>query len=421
MTSKAPDKAHAEGQVKNMWAVAMFIVLLASYIINAMDRQVFPILVANVRDEYGFSLAEGGLLSTVFTLGMGLAAIPAGYMLSRWPRKLTLQLGILLFSATTLLTAFSVGFWDMFAYRAISGLGESLHLTALLAVAATYFSRHRAAAIGSVNLCFALGAIIGPSLGGVLLASYDSWRVPLILFGLLGLVAILVVGTTVRRSLTESQAVSQERHDTRGASSILNHNTILLAVVTVIGGLIIYSYLGMYPTFLREELGYSGAEAGFVMSIFGLGALASVGGGWVGDRFPPRPVMVVCFLVVAIIGFLLFNGPTSFAAQATLSFIWGVFASAILYVNLAGYHVKAVRGELSGAASAVFVATLYIPAAFSGYIVGWIVGLSSWTTAGNIQLSLLSVVAALTVLALRTDRMALVHAAPEPQPPADAS
>jgi hypothetical protein len=69
----------------------------------------------------------------------------------------------------------------------------------------------------------------------------------------------------------------------------------------------------------------------------------------------------------------------------------------------------------------VFVATLYIPAAFSGYIVGWIVGLSSWTTAGNIQLSLLSVVAALTVLALRTDRMALVRAAPEPQPPADAS
>jgi MFS transporter, DHA1 family, inner membrane transport protein len=142
MTSKAPYKAHAEGQVKYMWAVAMFIVLLASYVINAMDRQVFPILVANVRDEYGFSLAEGGLLSTVFTLGMGLAAIPAGYMLSRWSRKLTLQLGILLFSATTLLTAFSVGFWDMFAYRAISGLGESLHLTALLAVAAAFFSRH---------------------------------------------------------------------------------------------------------------------------------------------------------------------------------------------------------------------------------------------------------------------------------------
>ena len=100
MISKPPEQAHAESRV-NVWAMVMFVVLLASYVINAMDRQIFPILVANVRDEYGFSLANAGLLSTVFTLGMGLAAIPAGYMLSRMSRKLTIQLGILLFSATT--------------------------------------------------------------------------------------------------------------------------------------------------------------------------------------------------------------------------------------------------------------------------------------------------------------------------------
>jgi len=39
-------------------AFAMFAVLLASYVINAMDRQLFPLLASDVRQEYGFSLAK---------------------------------------------------------------------------------------------------------------------------------------------------------------------------------------------------------------------------------------------------------------------------------------------------------------------------------------------------------------------------
>jgi hypothetical protein len=47
--------------------VMMFGVLLASYAMNAMDRQVFPLILPEVRKEYGFDLAAGGLLSTIFT------------------------------------------------------------------------------------------------------------------------------------------------------------------------------------------------------------------------------------------------------------------------------------------------------------------------------------------------------------------
>src|SRR5256885_2358104 len=125
-------------------ALAMFGVLLASYVVNAMDRQLFPLLVPSVRSTYGFSLADAGLLSTVFTLGMGLIGIPAGFLLSRWPRRLVVLLGIVLFSLATVLTAFAHGFWDMFAYRVVSGFGEALQLTALLAIGAAYFEKHRA-------------------------------------------------------------------------------------------------------------------------------------------------------------------------------------------------------------------------------------------------------------------------------------
>src|SRR3984893_5918753 len=140
----------------------MFGVLLASYAINAMDRQLFPLLLPDVRRQYGFSLAGVGFLSTIFTLGMAVAGLPTGYFLMRFSRKTVLQVGIALFSAGTLLTVIARGFSDMLIYRAATGIGEAMQLTVLLAVAVNYFVDHRAAALGSVNFTFGFGAIVSP-------------------------------------------------------------------------------------------------------------------------------------------------------------------------------------------------------------------------------------------------------------------
>ena len=42
----------------------------------------------------------------------------------------------------------------------------------------------------------------------------------------------------------------------------------------------------------------------------------------------------------------------------------------MLYVNLAGYHVKALRRSLSSRGSGMFVTSLYGGAAFGGYLLG---------------------------------------------------
>src|SRR5947207_13030141 len=87
----------APKQAPRRAAIAMFGLLLASYVINAMDRQLFPLLVPEVRRQYNCSLSDVGLLSTVFTLGMALAGFPTGYLLSHFSRKTVLQPAIVLF------------------------------------------------------------------------------------------------------------------------------------------------------------------------------------------------------------------------------------------------------------------------------------------------------------------------------------
>ena len=381
--------------------LAAFGILLGSYVINAMDRQLFPLVAPEVRREYGFSLAGAGLLSTVFTLGMAMAGLPTGYLLARLSRKAVLQTGIALFSAGTVLTVVSRGFADMLAYRMLTGIGEAMQLTVLLAIAANYFARYRAASVGAVNFSFALGAIVGPILGGVLLGAYGRWQVPMVVFGVLGFAAMLLIVFGVDASFTESRGASTIEADDGGAGTLGNRNTILLTAMSLLSGLVIYGYLGLYPTYLREGLGYAPAAAGSVMGIYGLGALTSIAGGWIGDRGSPRLVLTGTFIASAILGYLLFNGSSSYVWQASLSFAWGVIVSGVLYVNLAGYHVKAVRRHLAGRASGVFVTSLYLSAAVAGYLMGWIAGRAGWGEAGAIQISLSSLVAAVLALALR--------------------
>src|SRR5207253_2351422 len=146
------------------------------------------------------------------------------------------------------------------------------------------------------------------------------------------------------------------------------------------------------------------AAAGAVVGAFGLGALGSVAGGWLGDHFSPRYVLGLAFLGAAALGYLLFH-TSAFAVQLALSFAWGFIVSGTIYVNLAGYHVKAVRSSLAGPASGIFVTSLYGSAALGGYLMGWIVGHGSWARAGEVQLTALSLIGGMLSLALRSDQM----------------
>jgi len=46
--------------------------------------------------------------------------------------------------------------------------------TSMFALAASYFARNRAAAIGSVNFCYGIGGFLGPIIATSLLAAYST-------------------------------------------------------------------------------------------------------------------------------------------------------------------------------------------------------------------------------------------------------
>jgi DHA1 family inner membrane transport protein len=123
---KVQNDAAAGSASSRASAIAMYGVLLLAYSVNAADRQLFPLLAHDVRVQYGFSLSDTGLLTTIFTLGLAVAGLPTGYLLARLSRKTVLLLGIAIFSTGTALTVLARGFPDMLVYLAATGIGEAM-------------------------------------------------------------------------------------------------------------------------------------------------------------------------------------------------------------------------------------------------------------------------------------------------------
>jgi MFS family permease len=387
-------------------AIVMYSVMLLSYALMAANRFLLPTVASNVRQEFGFTLAQTGLLTTVFTVGLGLGGLPTAYLLSRFSRKTVLLCGIAIFSSAVALTTLATGFWTLLLCLAVMGAGMAMEATVMFALAASYFYRSRAAAIGSVNFCYGLGGIAAPLVASWLLKTYGNWRSPMVMFGLAGYVMIVLIALVVRQWFSETRRATEARAVAGGASSLMNRNTILLTIISLIYGLVLYGFLGMYVTFLREELKFTATTAGSVYSFFGAGALLSILGGWLGDKLSPKVVLTTAFLATALLGYAFVHAGDSVALQRTLTFAYGVVGSAILYVNLAGYHVKAVESGLASRGSGMFVTSLYGSSAAAGYLMGWFAHQIGWVAAFGIQISLFSIIAAVLALALQPKEMA---------------
>jgi MFS transporter, DHA1 family, inner membrane transport protein len=388
-------------------AIAMYCVLLVGYILMAADRYLFPVLAADIRKAFGFTLADTGLLATIFTLGLGVGGLPTGYLLARISRKSVLLAGIVIFSGATALTTAVPGFWTMLVCLAAQGVGMSMMATSMFALAASYFAKNRSAAIGSVNFCYGIGGFLGPFLAGQLRQGYNTWHAPMLAFGLFGFVMVVLIAATVRTWFSETRRAVEAKADHGGAASLANRNTAILTILSLIHGLSMYGFLGLYPTFLRENLHYSPVAAGAVIGFFGVGALASIIGGWVGDRYSPRLVLSGSLLSIAVLGYVFFRESPSMLTREILTCIYGVTGSAVLYVNLAGYHVKALRSSLSNRGSGMFVTSLYGGAAFGGYVLGKLTSHGGWLWASKIEMSLLCLIGAVLALALRPSEMSL--------------
>jgi len=389
--------------------LTILLILDLAYFLNAMDRQVFPVILPDVREALGVTSSQVGLLATIFTLGMGLAGIPAGYLTDRWGRKNMILAGLVLFSVTTALQAVAVSWFDMAAYRVISGIGEGIQNAALFAAAGSYFHRNRGLAIGTLAAAYGIGAFTGPAVGQLLVEVTGRWQTPLLVFGVFGAVVFIAVAFGVPRAAAEYGADTKDvaRAGEMGvvASDRLFNRAVVCAAVAAAGaGFALNAWLGLYPTFLRTAHGFTPSQASVTASMFGVGALAAIFGGYLADRTSQRMLNVIGLTGLMVTGVLIFSTSAPQGVQMLLTLFMGVSFTGVIYTNTSALMQRNVAPALVGRAQGVFLASLYIPASVSGYVFARLVDVVGWTAGGALVIVIPCVTGLLGIAALGRPR-----------------
>ncbi len=108
--------------------------LVAAGMINYIDRAALSIGSPLIRDEFGLSIADMGLLLSVFLWAYSFTQLPVGGLVDRFgPRKM-LGLGLFVWSVAQAASALTTGFMTFAATRAVLGIGESPQFSSCIRV-----------------------------------------------------------------------------------------------------------------------------------------------------------------------------------------------------------------------------------------------------------------------------------------------
>ena len=277
-----------------------------------------------------------------------------GKTADRIGKRNTLLLGIAVFTLGTILSAFANSLVFMMIARFIVGLGAAAIAPAILAYIASEFPPHKVAkGFALYMLLSSASVILGPSLGGVMVASY-GWRSVLWLCTGICVMVLIACICTSRRDAPRIRY--SEAFDLRGAVGIFLFFSLLLCIpsfgqnfgwtsvpflcvlVGCLGSLLfllfaesrvahpilsgrflksrvfILSILALFLTqglmqanmtntvvFVNYTFSENTAVSGYAISVMYMGmALGAVLLGSLADRFSPKGVLIGSFLMTGI-------------------------------------------------------------------------------------------------------------------------
>lgn len=278
--------------------------LFALAMLTYLDRLCISAAAPAITREFGFTPVQMGYIFSAFTLTYALFEIPSGWLGDRFGTRLSLTRIVLWWSAFTILTGATVGFWSLLIVRLLFGMGEAGAIPNSASTVSRWFpAEQRGRAMGGVCIGHAVGASLTPPLV-LLLVGLQGWRWTFVEFGALGIVWCLIWYRWFRDTPEEhlsanadevrlirqgSPAPSADSHAIPWRAFLRSKNILFLCLMYFAYGYSLYFYITWLPTYLLNALGFSIAYTGFFAALpWVFGGFAFVCGGWITDALAAR-------------------------------------------------------------------------------------------------------------------------------------
>jgi MFS transporter, ACS family, solute carrier family 17 (sodium-dependent inorganic phosphate cotransporter), other len=165
--------------------VRVVLLCFAAFVLCNVDRITLSIAVLPMAETYGWSQTTVGVVQSSFFAGYILTQVPGGYLADKYGGRAVLSVGVVAWSAMTLLTpaAASTSLPVLLAARALLGVGEGLAMPAMNAMLSRWVpTGERSKALSFVYSAMYLGSVVG-LLSCPLLMSWYGWPSVFYVFG----------------------------------------------------------------------------------------------------------------------------------------------------------------------------------------------------------------------------------------------
>ena len=252
--------------------------LWVAFLLNQGDRQVFNSVLPLVRDSLHLTDTSVSLIAVFFNLFYAIMVPIGGWFGDRFSRKWVCTLSILFWSVATMLTGLANGVFMLVLTRSVAtGGGEAFFGPANYSLLGQYHTDTRARAMSIHQTSYYVGVILAGWLAGYI-GDHLGWKYAFYIFGGAGVIWAAVMALRLKdlprqempdqaghggAATPSSDRMSQKPSILSGFKTVFTTPTALMVTLGFCGFIfVITGYMTWVPTFLHENFGQTGAQAG---------------------------------------------------------------------------------------------------------------------------------------------------------------
>lgn len=291
--------------------------------IDVLNASVAMILTL-AADQFGLTIAQIGFGAMLYQIMAAMSQPLFGGLTDKLRGRWVGPLGVLWTAAFYTLAALMPNYPGFITCLMLGGLGSGAFHAAGMVQAAASGGSKPTTATSIFFLGGQTGLALGPIIAGLLIAPLGLMGMPIMAAAALPAVVLMLVFMNDELPLAPHRPAraSTQQERAHGAAALLI--TAFVLFIMLRSGTS-QGFATLLPAYF-DSLGFTPAQFGLMLGIFNLaGALGTLIGGYLGDRYDRRLIMTVSSLIAAPFAFLMLN--TTGTAYMVTAIIAGMMLS----------------------------------------------------------------------------------------------